>query len=202
MDTLRFVAGLVVWATVLPAILYWYLIHPFSGYWRSVGPARTYMVVVPLALLMVGFLLRYQAPLVASDLGLSYPLFYSGLILWIAAILLDRRIRRLLDVRTLFGEPQLTPRGPDDPEPVLLDQGVYGVIRHPRYVAVFLGALGWATMSNYGAAYVVAVVAGALLLGLIPLEERELVERFGDRYREYRRRVPAVIPRLGSPDAG
>jgi protein-S-isoprenylcysteine O-methyltransferase Ste14 len=31
---------------------------------------------------------------------------------------------------------------------------------------------------------------------LIPMEERELAERFGPAYEEYRRRVPAIFPRL------
>ena len=72
---------------------------------------------------------------------------------------------------------------------------MYARMRHPRYVSVFVGSLGWSMMANNGAAYGVVAVLIPLLLGLVHLEERELVDRFGDRYRAYRARVPALIPR-------
>ena len=50
-------------------------------------------------------------------------------------------------------------------------------------------------MANHGATYVVTALLVPLVWGLIVLEERELVERFGDRYLEYRTRVPALLPR-------
>jgi protein-S-isoprenylcysteine O-methyltransferase Ste14 len=37
-----------------------------------------------------------------------------------------------------------------------------------------------------------ALVTGAIMIGL---EDRELEQRFGEEYRAYRRRVPAVVPR-------
>jgi protein-S-isoprenylcysteine O-methyltransferase Ste14 len=40
---------------------------------------------------------------------------------------------------------------------------------------------------------VFAVITGAFM---IRSEERELEARFGEEYREYQRRVPAIIPRL------
>jgi protein-S-isoprenylcysteine O-methyltransferase Ste14 len=37
----------------------------------------------------------------------------------------------------------------------------------------------------------IAIVSGA---AMIWLEEREMEQRFGDAYREYRRSVPALLP--------
>jgi protein-S-isoprenylcysteine O-methyltransferase Ste14 len=31
---------------------------------------------------------------------------------------------------------------------------------------------------------------------MIRLEDRELEQRFGDEFRQYKRRVPAILPRL------
>jgi protein-S-isoprenylcysteine O-methyltransferase Ste14 len=43
--------------------------------------------------------------------------------------------------------------------------------------------------------------AWALAVALmIRAEERELLARFGSAYAAYRRRVPAVFPRVSSPD--
>lgn len=197
MDTIRYVLAVVVWATVPPAFLYWYLIHPFASYWRTVGPARTYMVVLPFTLLLMGMLLRWRGPVAGTDLGENWALFYSGIVLWGAAILLERRIRKQLDFKTLAGVPELRAPDTEGPPQRFLEDGVYGVVRHPRYAAVFLGTLGWSLMSNYGAAYAVVVALVPGILALVWLEEKELEERFGDAYRAYRARVPAFIPRPG-----
>jgi protein-S-isoprenylcysteine O-methyltransferase Ste14 len=72
---------------------------------------------------------------------------------------------------------------------------VYAVIRHPRYVAFLLGVLGWSLMVNWGSAYLVWLVSVPAIWGVTVLEERELRERFGAPYDEYRARVPRFIPR-------
>jgi protein-S-isoprenylcysteine O-methyltransferase Ste14 len=41
-----------------------------------------------------------------------------------------------------------------------------------------------------------AAMTGYVLLAL-QFEERDLIKIFGDRYRDYRRRVPMLIPGLG-----
>ena len=78
----------------------------------------------------------------------------------------------------------------------LVESAVYGFLRHPAYSGVVrLGlALGlwrgtWASI-----AFGLFVPLG-LALWLRTIEERELVARFGDGYRHYRRRTPAFFPR-------
>lgn len=224
MDTARYVLAVVIWATLPPAFLYWYLIHPFAGYWRTVGPARTYLVVGPVCLLALGMLLRWRGPVAGTDLGENWALFYTGLMLWGVSIFMERRIRKQLDFRTLAGVPELRPRREGDavgadpsvdrgegaasdaedstPLPAqgspLLTDGMYARVRHPRYVSVFVGTVGWSLMANHGASYAVTAALIPLTLGLVHMEEKELVERFGDAYRAYQARVPALIPRLGS----
>lgn len=193
MDTFRYVLAVVLWATVPPAFLYWYLIHPFAHYWRTVGPTRTYLVVGAACVLAMGMLLRWNGPVAPTDLGENFPLFYGGLILWIATIFLERRVRKQLDFRTLAGVPELRARPPEG-EPQLLDDGIYARLRHPRYLSTLLGVVAWSMMANYGVGYALAVLVIPAMWGLIRLEERELEERFGEAYREYRKRVPALIP--------
>ena len=196
MDTIRYVLAVVVWATIPPGFLYWYVIHPFAGYWRKVGPTRTHLVVAPFAILVMGMLIRWRGPVDGSDLGENWLVFYCGFVLWIAAFLMERRIRKHLDLKTLAGIPEL--RASDAAEPQrLLDQGIYARMRHPRYVSVFIATLGWSLMSNHGTSYGVTAALVPMILVLVRMEERELVERFGDAYRAYQARVPALVPRFG-----
>ena len=159
---------------------------------RTVGPARTYLVVGLLCILLAGFLVRFRGPLATSDLGTHMGLFAVGVGLWGASVLLERRIRRQLDFRTLVGVPQLS----GDPDAPLLREGIYAHMRHPRYAAVLLGITGWALMANHGAVYALTLLLFPATALLIRLEERELLARFGEAYAAYRAQVPALVPRI------
>ncbi|HSH28417.1 MAG TPA: DUF1295 domain-containing protein [Thiohalobacter sp.] len=65
-------------------------------------------------------------------------------------------------------------------------------VRHPWYS---LGLVVLWTRDMPPALLVTALCITAYLLVGIRLEERKLIDEFGERYREYRRRVPALIPR-------
>ena len=79
----------------------------------------------------------------------------------------------------------------------LLTWGPYRFSRNPLYIAEGLLWFGWAAF--YGSAWVSGVVIAMILLSrlligqIVRREERDLVARFGDRYREYARRVPRCI---------
>jgi protein-S-isoprenylcysteine O-methyltransferase Ste14 len=80
----------------------------------------------------------------------------------------------------------------------LATEGVYASVRHPQYTGLFLiifgeGIVHWPTIVSV-AAFPIIVVAYSLLARR---EERQMLESFGDEYREYRRRVPMFIPRFG-----
>ena len=84
----------------------------------------------------------------------------------------------------------------------LVTDGVYARMRHPQYTGLFLivfgeGVVHWPTIVSV-AAFPVIVIAYTLLARK---EERQMLARFGDAYREYRERVPMFIPRLrgGAP---
>lgn len=75
--------------------------------------------------------------------------------------------------------------------------GLYGVVRHPQYLGIFLALAGqlihWPTVITLG---LFPVIVWAYVR-LAKREEVRLIAQFGDEYRAYQRRVPAFVPRVG-----
>lgn len=76
---------------------------------------------------------------------------------------------------------------------------IYSVIRHPLYFGWLLWMAGGTLfrLSLYGVIDLL-VFSLAVVVWVRRVEEPELVVRFGDEYREYRREVPAFVPRPGA----
>jgi protein-S-isoprenylcysteine O-methyltransferase Ste14 len=70
--------------------------------------------------------------------------------------------------------------------------GPYRLVRHPLYVGWFFAF--WATPTMTLSHLVFAIATTAYILIAIQLEERDLVGHFGDTYRDYKQRVPMLIP--------
>jgi protein-S-isoprenylcysteine O-methyltransferase Ste14 len=79
------------------------------------------------------------------------------------------------------------------PEHRLVTNGLYGVIRHPSYLGLFVSVLGWALAFRSGVGVVIAVMMLVVLLARIKSEERLLSETFGAEYDAYRARTWRLI---------
>lgn len=91
---------------------------------------------------------------------------------------------------------------PIDPPHKLIVRGLHRYVRNPMYVGVLLVLLGELTLfpSQTFAMYI--LICFAFVNAFILLyEEPTLTDKFGDEYREYRRRVPMWIPRIRSRDS-
>lgn len=76
-------------------------------------------------------------------------------------------------------------------------EGVYGVVRHPQYLGLFMALFGqiihWPTI-------ITVVLFPIIVLAYVRLarrEERDMVSRFGEAYRSYQESVPRFFPGRG-----
>ena len=80
----------------------------------------------------------------------------------------------------------------------LVDTGIYAILRHPQYCAGILIAVSMILLTQHW----VSAAAGAVVAATHYVEciyaDRRLVEKFGDVYVDYMRRVPRVNFILGA----
>lgn len=78
----------------------------------------------------------------------------------------------------------------------LVTSGVYGKVRHPIYSADIV--LGWSLFFFHPDVrfLIGAHLAMFVFLFWIWLEEKALIEKFGDQYLKYKRKVPKLFPRF------
>lgn len=82
------------------------------------------------------------------------------------------------------------------PGPALVTDGLYRVVRNPVHVGTTLLALAPALALGPRVMWMLPLVAAVwLVVGLEPLEDRRLLEAFGDDFRRYRAATRAWIPR-------
>jgi len=82
-------------------------------------------------------------------------------------------------------------------ESTLQNHEIYSVLRHPTYHALLLLSIGsiFLRFSIYSVVYFLFFLIG-ISLHIRYVEERELIERFGEKYRKYKEKVPAFFVKL------
>jgi protein-S-isoprenylcysteine O-methyltransferase Ste14 len=102
----------------------------------------------------------------------------------------------LIDHFDLFGLKQVWRRskGAKYVPPRFYTPSLYKIVRHPLYIGWL--TIFWAAPTMTVAHLVFAIATTAYILVAIQLEERDLVDAFGERYVSYRRNTPMLIPRL------
>lgn len=153
---------------------------------------RAYRLVYNLAALVLlipplWLMTRYEgAPLWQWPVPLNW--LADGLA--VAALIGFAASLRLYDTGEFLGIRQLRNYAIDDHAPLRISWA-HRYVRHPWY---FLGLVVIWTREMNAAWLVSALVVTAYLLLGSRLEERKLIQRFGETYRSYRRRVPGLLP--------
>ena len=171
----------------------------FKRAWTKIVPAEaersTYVVAASLALAL---LLWQWRPLPDLVWSISDPTLatVATAISWagFGIVLLSTF---LISHFHLFGVSQgfarmLRLKAPDDQ---FVTPFLYRWIRHPLYLG-FIIAFWAAPHMSVGHLFFAIATTAYIFIGIF-LEERDLVAAFGERYREYRRKVGMLVPKLG-----
>ena len=81
---------------------------------------------------------------------------------------------------------------------VLVTSGPYRYVRHPFYLASALAFLANALATANWFIGLMGALSMSLLVARTSIEERHLVERFGDQYRQYIQNTGRFFPRAAS----
>jgi len=76
----------------------------------------------------------------------------------------------------------------------LILRGPYSFVRHPIYTGLLAGMLGTAIVFGLARCFVGVLIIGVSLWIKSQIEERFMVQQFGEKYLQYRRQVRALIP--------
>jgi protein-S-isoprenylcysteine O-methyltransferase Ste14 len=169
---------------------------PFKRWWTQFVPQpverSTYVLFSSLALLLLFWQWRpipnvvwhIDNPEIAA---LVMGLGFAG---WLFALVSTFLINHF----ELFGLEQVSSylAGKSVPAPNFRTPLSYKFVRHPLYLGLIVAF--WAAPAMTAGHLLFAAVATAYIFVGIMLEERDLVDLFGDEYRRYRDRVPMLMP--------
>lgn len=152
-----------------------------------VGPdAERSLYVIIASLLYLLCCLAWQ-PLPGTWYAVAGAWWWAGAAVQGAGVVVTLVAARTLNLRELMGlQGPRRSTGHDQPVP-LETRGLYGLVRHPIYFGWLLFVFGAPVMTSTRLTF--ALVSVCYLIVAIPLEERSLVEAFGEPYRRYQREV-------------
>lgn len=185
--------ALMVWMMwpIIPILLI--PIHLFPKFWRKIN-IFTYPFLLALWLPVAYLLFLSQDLLLQILIEFPILIIILGLILIITGAIIHAWTTKLLGIKALIAYTEICP---DNEKGNLITSSLFSIVRHPTYLAHTLLWLGFFLLTGFLSLGLLTIMD--LLLSyfiIIPLEERELAQRFGQEYMDYKKRVPKFFPRF------
>jgi protein-S-isoprenylcysteine O-methyltransferase Ste14 len=160
------------------------------------GVDRWYRIIYNLIAIATSLLI-FILPLTLPDrliYIISFPWVLITLFIQVASLILLLIGLYQTGAGTFFGISQLFGKSASLLPGVLITNGLYRYVRHPLYTAgllfIWLSPILTVNLIGFFFAITVYVIIGALL------EERRLLQEHGEKYRQYLKVTPFLIPRL------
>ena len=170
-------------------------LHFAAHLWRRLG-AWSYLAVF-LQWIPIGIVLYLGRNVVLNyifELGL--PFLVLGIVAVAAGIALHSWTAKLLGIEATIGYSEMKPITQSENQD-LITSGPFSVVRHPSYWAHTSIIIGVFLITGAVSVGIIAIIDLAITYFVTTeLEDKELVERFGSRYREYQKRVPKFFPKI------
>ena len=75
---------------------------------------------------------------------------------------------------------------------VLVDTGIYSIVRHPLYLGWLLMYLAIIFWSQHWLTIIIGVIGMICTYLILKQEDQRLIEKFGDNYKDYMQKVPRM----------
>jgi protein-S-isoprenylcysteine O-methyltransferase Ste14 len=169
---------------------------PFKQWWTQYIPKSiersTYVLLSSLALLLLFWQWRPMPAIVwqIEEPEMATVITGVSLLGWVIVFTSTFLINHF----ELFGLHQVANNltGREMPTPTFRTPLYYKFVRHPLYLG-FIIAFWAAPTMTVGHLLFAAVTTAYIFVGIM-LEERDLIDLFGDEYRSYKRRVSMLVP--------
>ena len=172
-------------------------VHFATGFWRRLGFWTFFAVFLEwLPIAFVVYALREMVLAYEVALGLLFVVL--GVALVAAGVAFHVWTAKLLGLKATIGYPELKPSSYEENQRIITS-GPFSVVRHPSYWAHTMIIVGVFLITGVIAVGIIAIVDFLIAYFVTTtLEERELVERFGEEYKEYQKKVPKFFPNVRS----
>lgn len=185
-DLLAFIT-IILWP-VTP--LFWIPIHGAPEFFKKLG-ILTYIMPLIAWLSLAYIIYQNRIFLLQFKIELPVLLNISGILLLVFGTLLHIWTGRLLGFWGLIGLPEISTKIKGK----LVTEGPFSVVRHPAYLAHTLMVLSVFLITEVIAVGIISFLDLLLInAAIIPLEEKELLRRFGNDYELYKKKVSRFFP--------